>query len=76
MVALRKWQAPGSHRARRQLYRERCQDKDGNHYTVTVWRGPGLVQTTYSLEGGTPVVFEDDCIFRLPSGKLISRCED
>lgn len=77
MVALRKQdQAPGVRPSRREHYRERCQGEEGNRYTVIVWRGPGSVQTTYSLEDGTPVQFEDDCIFRLPSGKLISRCED
>lgn len=77
MVALRKHrQAPGVRPLRRELYQERCRDEDGNLYTVIVWRGPGLVQTTYSFDDGSRVIFEDDCIFRLPSGKLISRCDD
>jgi hypothetical protein len=32
--------------------------------------------TSYTLDDGTPVHCEDECVFALPSGNLISRCED
>jgi hypothetical protein len=62
---------------KRELYRERCQDEYGNHYIVIVWREwPGLLTTSYTLKDGTPVHYEDECSFSLPSGKMITRCED
>jgi hypothetical protein len=79
MVALRKPTEPARSRRpeRREIYRERCRDEYGNHYVVIVWRDwPGLPTTSYSLRDGTPVQYEDECFFRLPNGRLISRCED
>lgn len=62
---------------RRELYRENCQDDEGNRFTVIVWQNkPGLSTVSYSLEDGTPLHYEDECVFALPSGKLISRCDD
>jgi len=59
-----------------ELYRERCQDEYGNHYTVIVWRDwPGLSMTSYTLKDGTPVHYEDESHFSLPSGKMLTRCE-
>lgn len=79
MVALRKpVDLPPRRRApvKREVYRELCQDDEGNRYTVIVWRDwPGSA-TSYSLEDGTPVHYEDDCYFALPSGKLMTRCGD
>jgi hypothetical protein len=58
------------------MYRELCQDDDSNHYTVIVWRElPGSTMS-YTLDDGTPVHCADECLFALPGGKLISRCED
>ena len=63
--------------SRRELYRERCQDEDGNHFTVIVWQNkPGLSTVSYSLEDGTPAHYEDECYFATPNGKLLTRCED
>lgn len=79
MVALRKPIEPARprHPQKRELYRERCRDEDGNLYIVIVWRNsPGLAATSYTLPDGTPVHYEDECVFSLPGGKLISRCED
>ncbi len=65
MVALRKSTElpPRRHSAvRRDLYRERCKDEDGNRYNVIVWRDyPGTSLTSYTLEDGTPVHGEDEC---------------
>lgn len=68
-------QTPFRHR---ELYRERCRDDDGNIYTVIVWQGyPGLGTTFYSLDDGTPVHYEDDCIFTIvPTGEQLTRSED
>lgn len=62
----------------RELYRERCRDDDGQIRIVIVWRAyPGLGLTYYSLEDGTPVHFEDDCVFTIvPTGEHLSRCEE
>lgn len=79
MVALRKQAERPVRRfppVRCELYRELCQDDDGNRYTVVVWRNLPGTFTSYTLEDSTPLHFEDDCVFALPSGKLISRCED
>ncbi len=63
---------------KRELYRERCQDEDGNRYAVVVWRDwPGLPTTSYSLEDGTPVHYDNECYFTIvPTGKVLSRCDD
>jgi len=80
MVALRKPAGPSARRPmppKRELYRARCQDEYGNHYIVIVWREwPGLPTTSYTLKDGTPVHYEDECRFSLPSGKVLTRCED
>lgn len=62
---------------RRELYRELCQDEDGNRYTVVVYRPfPKLNVTRYELEDGTPVRFLDDCLFEIEStGRTVARCE-
>ncbi|KRE11637.1 hypothetical protein ASE66_24235 [Bosea sp. Root483D1] len=62
---------------RRELYRELCQDEDGNRYTVIVYRPvPDLNVTRYELEDGTPVRFVDDCLFEMEStGRTLTRCE-
>lgn len=62
----------------RELYREACQDEDGNRYTVIVWRvHPSRSGTIYTLEDGSPVTFEDDCWFTIgEAGKQLTRCED
>ncbi|SEM20329.1 hypothetical protein SAMN04515666_108154 [Bosea lupini] len=63
--------------ARHELYRELCQDEDGNRYTVVVYRP--LLQlsvTEYALEDGTPVRFIDDCLFEIEAtGRTLTRCE-
>lgn len=62
---------------RRELYREQCQDEDGNRLVVIVWQNkPGLSTVSYSLEDGTPVHYEDECYFATPSGKMLTRCGD
>lgn len=62
---------------RRELYREHCQDEDGNPYTVIVYRPfPHLSLTEYALEDGTPVRFVDDCLFEIETtGTVLARCE-
>ncbi|SEG10180.1 hypothetical protein [Bosea lathyri] len=62
----------------RELYREHCQDEEGNPYVVIVWQErPGLGITTYTLEDGSPVTYEDGCDFQIvATGKFITRCED
>lgn len=62
---------------RRELYREACQDENGNRFSVIVWQNkPGLSTVSYSLEDGTPLQYEDECFFATPSGKMLTRCED
>jgi hypothetical protein len=63
---------------RRELYREPCQDKDGNPYTVIVYRPfPHLSIARYELEDGRPVRFIGHCLFEIEStGRLLSRCGD
>jgi len=78
MVALRKPAWPPQRRwplpRKRELYRERCEDEYGNHYTVIVCRDwPGLSMTSYTLKDGTPVHYEDERTFSLPSGKVLTR---
>ena len=60
-----------------ELYREPCQDEDGNRYTVIVSAPfPNLSMTSYALEDGTPVRFLDDCLFEIiPTGRTLTRCE-
>ena len=60
-----------------ELYREACQDEDGNRYTVIVSAlFPNLSTTSYALEDGTPVRFVDDCLFEIvPTGRTLTRCE-
>lgn len=61
---------------RRELYREQCQDEDGNRVVVIVWQNkPGLSTVSYSLEDGTPVHYEDECYFATPTGKMLTRCD-
>ncbi|MGX1787054.1 hypothetical protein ACWIGM_09970 [Bosea sp. NPDC055332] len=62
--------------SRRELYRELCQDDEGNRYTVVVYRRfAHLSLTDYALEDGTPVRFIDDCLFEIePTGKPLTRC--
>ena len=63
--------------SRRELYREQCQDEDGNRLTVIVWQNkPGLSTVSYSLEDGTSLHYEDECYFASPSGKMLTRCQD
>jgi len=60
----------------REVYRERCQDEDGNRYTVIVLND-GIGVTTYRLDDGSPVRFVDDCEFEvIATGRFLSRCED
>lgn len=79
MVAI--WREPGPTRSpspvKRVLYTERCRDEDGMLYHVVVWRDwPGSPLTSYTLEDGTPVHYEDQCRFALPDGRILSRCGD
>lgn len=81
MVAMRKPAEPPPRRfgpVKRELYREPCQDGDGNRYTVIVWRDwPGTSITSYTLADGTPVRYEDECYFVVvPSGVLLTRCAE
>ncbi|WID98411.1 hypothetical protein QO058_09320 [Bosea vestrisii] len=59
-----------------ELYRELCEDEDGNRYTVIVSRPfPGLTVTRYALDDGSPVRFIDDCLFEIVStGRTLTRC--
>lgn len=79
MVAI--WKSDGPNKrptqVRRALRTERCRDKDGKPYKVIVWsEWPGLSMTSYTLDDGTPVHYEDECYFTLPSGEMLTRCED
>ncbi len=81
MVALRKPDEPPHRRhspVRRELYRERCKDEVGNRYTVIVWREtPDTSLTSYTLEDGTPVHYEDECYFLIePTREMLSRCDE
>lgn len=74
------WGAAGPNQrpslVKRALCTERCQDTAGRHFNVIVWRDwPGPSITSYSLEDGTPVEYHDECYFKLPSGKTLTRCE-
>lgn len=62
--------------ARGEIYREICQDDEGNRYVVIVYRPfPHLSVTEYALEDGTPVRFIDDCLFEIePTGRTLTRC--
>ncbi|WP_066474034.1 hypothetical protein [Bosea sp. WAO] len=59
-----------------ELYRELCQDEDGNRYAVIVWLVfPNLNVTSYALEDGTPVTYLDECRFEIAStGTVVTRC--
>lgn len=78
MVGMQIPQSPRSQQTRRrELYREQCQDEDGNRFVVIVWQNkPGLSTVSYSLEDGTPVHYEDECYFETPTGKMLTRCAD
>lgn len=79
MVALGRPAEPPPRRlspVRREMYRELCQDEDGTRYTIIVWRELPGSATSYTLDDGTPVHYEDKCVFAMPGGKLINRCED
>ena len=60
-----------------ELYREACQDEDGNRHTVIVSAlFPNLSTTSYALEDGTPVRFVDDYLFEIvPTGRTLTQCE-
>jgi hypothetical protein len=60
------------------LYTEQCRDENGNRYTVVVWRDwPGSPLTSYTLEDGTPVHYEDECYFLIePTRQMLTRCDD
>jgi len=80
MIALKKSIASIPRRpmpAKREIYRERCQDEYGNHYVVIAWQDwPGLPMTTYTLKDGTPVRYEDDRYFTVvPARKQLTRCD-
>jgi len=44
------------------------------HYTVMVWRGCVVLHPHDRTP--MPIHFEDECVFSLLSGKIISWCED
>ncbi|PTM40945.1 hypothetical protein C8D03_2478 [Bosea sp. 124] len=79
MVAM--WRPPERFQSpafiKRALYSESCRDEEGNPFNVVVWREwPGLSTTSYTLEDGTPVQYEDECVFRIvTTGKLLTRCD-
>ena len=57
------------------LRRQACEDEDGNHFTVVVWRVyPSLPITRYTLPDRTPVEIVSDREFLLPSGRSVFRC--
>jgi hypothetical protein len=60
-----------------ELYREACEDAEGNRYTVIVWHPiPGLSLTEYTLDDGSQVKFVDDCLFQIvATGTFITRCQ-
>jgi hypothetical protein len=81
MVALRKSAELPPRRqsaVKRELYRELCKDEGGNRYTVIVWRDfPGTSLTSYTLEDGTPVHYEDECYFLIePTRQMLTRCDN
>lgn len=61
---------------RRELYRELCQDEDGNRHTFVVYRPfPDISVTRYQLEDGTPVRIVEDYLFEIePTGRTLNRC--
>ena len=77
MAAVQTPVEPPRRQSRRELYREQCQDEDGNRFTVIVWQNkPGLSTVSYSLEDGTPVHYEDECYFLIePTRQFLTRCE-
>lgn len=60
-----------------ELYREPCQDGDGNRYTVIVWRlYPGLSSTSYTLDTGALVNYVDGRSFEIArTGVIITRLD-
>lgn len=67
-----------SHPVKKVIRTERCRDSEGNLHKVVVWRDwPSLPMTSYTLEDGTAVHYEDDCFFTIvPTGATLTRCED
>ena len=55
-------------------FHERCEDVRGDRYVVAIWRGSNGISTCALLDG-TRVTAVGEGTFRLPSGELISRCE-
>ncbi|MBA4220909.1 MAG: hypothetical protein C0458_09305 [Methylobacterium sp.] len=62
--------------SRREVYREPCQDEDGNRYSVPVYCPfPHRSVTEDALEDGSPVRFIDNCLFDIESsGRTLTRC--
>ena len=60
-----------------ELSREICEDEDGKHYAVIVWRlYPGLRSITYTLDSGALVNFVDERKFEVArTGLIITRLE-
>lgn len=60
-----------------ELYREPCEDGDGNRYTVIVWRlYPGLSSTSYTLDTGALVTYVDERSFEIDrTGVIITRLD-
>ena len=61
-------------RQAREVYRELCQDEDGNRDTVIVLEDT-IGINTYRLEDGRAVWFIDGCEFEtIQTGLMLSRC--
>lgn len=62
--------------SRREVYREPCQDEDGNRYSAPVYRPfPHRSVTEYALEDRSTVRFIDDGLFDIESsGRTLTRC--
>ncbi len=60
-----------------ELSREICEDEDGRHYAVIVWRlYPGLRSITYTLDSGALVNYVDERRFEVArTGLIITRLE-
>lgn len=60
------------------LRREACQDADGNPYTVIVWQDqPPMPFTSYTLEDGSEVHYDDECGFTVvDTGRELTRCDN
>lgn len=62
---------------KRVLRMEKGRGEDGNHHKVIVWQDwPGLSLTSYTLEDGTPLHYEDECRFATLDGMMLTRCQD